>query len=683
MPLTRNGSFERVPHPPKPRLTLRVAVVGHRPKPKKFPKASFDFVKQRLDDVFKTIDATLKKFLEKNSKYYAMDPHKVRLVSGLAEGADQLAIVMCPDEWDVDAILPFPVERYRLDFKRSGTANTLKQFDRSLRSATNILQLPEDEHSYLPSGPGNDRGNFNLPNPRGQDYARHIDFFIRQFDILVAVWDGKAADGPGGTAEIIRLAIDANVAVVWISSQVDSFPRLVDEIEEDGQPLGPPADCLRGSLQEAIASIVSVPIDHQHSELEHEASNLTTQRQLDLFFKETWPSRITPVTYDRFKRWMQGQPQRSYIVPDSIETLRLAWTEFIEEGPPVGNLKNVLLDVLLPRYAWADALAIDLSNRFRSTYIRAYLASAIAVLIALFGFVAHDVLFGVDTGNSRSFLPDLVIKGLLIGIEFSFIFYIVVIVRRGRRARWQERWIEYRTLAENLRDLRFLSYFGEYGYVQRVEDSGTSPSAWFLWYLRATIRELGIPSAVLDGAYQRTHLAAVEKNVVLDQMNYHEENSTILLRMHRLLYNIGEYCFLTTLVMLFLYLIIHFGILFDFYWNSIPIMTNKFATSDIAKQQGIFLNKLEDWVIFLVAGLPAISAAMAGIRETGDFEGSAQRSTKTLLELREIIHEFDSAKRKLRLSSTGGVLLSTARVLTADLAAWQTIYGRKRLNLPT
>src|SRR5580704_6749961 len=78
--------------PPKPRLTLRVGVTGHRPKPSKFPPASVQWVKKRLGEVFAGIDAALAVFSDKNRDFYSRDLPVVRLVSGMAEGVDQIAV---------------------------------------------------------------------------------------------------------------------------------------------------------------------------------------------------------------------------------------------------------------------------------------------------------------------------------------------------------------------------------------------------------------------------------------------------------------------------------------------------------------------------------------------------------------------------------------------------------------
>ena len=47
--------------PPKPTLTLRVGVSGHRPKPETLPAAHLEFVQKRLREVFAAIAAGLAK----------------------------------------------------------------------------------------------------------------------------------------------------------------------------------------------------------------------------------------------------------------------------------------------------------------------------------------------------------------------------------------------------------------------------------------------------------------------------------------------------------------------------------------------------------------------------------------------------------------------------------------------
>jgi hypothetical protein len=89
------------------------------------------------------------------------------------------------------------------------------------------------------------------------------------------------------------------------------------------------------------------------------------------------------------------------------------------------------------------------------------------------------------------------------------------------------------------------------------------------------------------------------------------------------------------------------------------------------------------FITFLSAGLPALGAAVAGIRVHGDFEASVKRSARTLGQLAELSDDYAGmSKGEADLDDTAELLIATARVLSEDIAAWQDLYGRKRLTLP-
>jgi hypothetical protein len=98
---------------------------------------------------------------------------------------------------------------------------------------------------------------------------------------------------------------------------------------------------------------------------------------------------------------------------------------------------------------------------------------------------------------------------------------------------------------------------------------------------------------------------------------------------------------------------------------------------------GSLLLAVQPLLTFLSAGLPALGAAVAGIRVHGDFEASVRRSARTLDQLAELSDEYTSmTKGEADLDDTAELLIATARVLSEDIAAWQDLYGRKRLTLP-
>ncbi len=95
--------------------------------------------------------------------------------------------------------------------------------------------------------------------------------------------------------------------------------------------------------------------------------------------------------------------------------------------------------------------------------------------------------------------------------------------------------------------------------------------------------------------------------------------------------------------------------------------------------------RLRTIVSIAAAGLPALGAALSGIRAQGDFEGFAQRSASTERELTEIeeqIHALMSDPTQIGPQTVGDMLLAATRVMAKDVSAWQQLYVSKRLTLP-
>ena len=299
-------------HPPKPTLTLRVGITGHRPKPHKLPAASVGFVNQRLADVFAAVDSSLAAIAQNQRANYK-EHYRVRLVSGLAEGADQMAAAAMPAGWALEAVLPFPRDSYLADFKKSAAADkcdVTQGFLGCLDKAVAVVELQEDpviEHKHLTPETAPDE----YWQRRSAGYARLGGFLLRQIDVLVAVWDGQPEEGKGGTAEVVRAAIDAEIPVIWIHPLKNTFARRVEGFDDEGRVQAPDADCRSGPLSEAIDAIVSVPVKANGDDPSQEGAEGTDiAKRLQSFLAESWPKASRWLTYDLFKRWMEGKPAR-------------------------------------------------------------------------------------------------------------------------------------------------------------------------------------------------------------------------------------------------------------------------------------------------------------------------------------------------------------------------------------
>ncbi|HSS48421.1 MAG TPA: DUF4231 domain-containing protein, partial [Thermoanaerobaculia bacterium] len=127
-------------------------------------------------------------------------------------------------------------------------------------------------------------------------------------------------------------------------------------------------------------------------------------------------------------------------------------------------------------FVWADVIADMCADRHRSSFIATYLLGALAVLAAFLGSHPKDLptLSNGILGNSHSFFF----------VELVFIGSILLLVQLNKRLHWHERWIDYRLLAEGLRQMRVLAPFARFTPSFEVPahlSEGTSTSTWFNW----------------------------------------------------------------------------------------------------------------------------------------------------------------------------------------------------------
>ena len=205
---------------PKPRMALQIGITGHRAN--KLGRESQMAVDHALRRLYAMIGEAIGKIaLETQERIYSTAAPLIRIVSGLAEGADRIAITAAPADWRLEAILPMPRAEYARDFLENAAAsNSNAEFERLLARADAVTELP-----LLPSVNVRDEAG------RAQHYQALAAFLVRQIDLLVAVWDGQPADGPGGTAGVIVRAFNEGRPVLWIDPKHAAMPRLLLAID--------------------------------------------------------------------------------------------------------------------------------------------------------------------------------------------------------------------------------------------------------------------------------------------------------------------------------------------------------------------------------------------------------------------------------------------------------------------
>jgi hypothetical protein len=541
----------------------------------------------------------------------------LRLVSALAQGADSIAAdAALARGWELDVVLPFARETYATDFPE-GEPRTA--YEGRLAAAHAVFELPGDRKA---------------PDGSAVAYERAGRIVLAQSDVLIAVWDGGPVLGRGGAAQIVAEAVLQNIPVIHIDPTCAQTPILLwGGLEEHDLGQQTIDTVARGTVEQLpllLCDLLNPPAAPEQ------------QTSLRLFGRGPHGRWTLAIAYPLLLAVMGVRKFRrsDFHIPGPDGDSHLMPTVDTDCTPRAGDFDRRLCEVLSPRFARADAIATHVAQLFRSGYVTNFSFAALAVVLSLLSLA----------------LP-LSLKPILIVAELIIIAVILILTRAGNRAAWLRRWLDNRQLAERLRCLSVAAQLGELN----LRGGSDSRPDWVSWYTRATASELGLPSIRVGDGYLRR----VQHNLLTLIEGQIEYLTGEALRMHRLehrLHNFGTTLFaLTALICVWFFV---------------------FAAAQMTLLAGLdqLAHPLAVAVTITSAALPAMGAAIYGIRMQGDFAGIAERGhtlSHHLAILRKVISEdvcsFDTLWRR------------TARVtdlLTEDLASWLQTYHARPLNLP-
>lgn len=136
------------------------------------------------------------------------------LVEGLAIGADALVAerALARRSWSLEALLPLPLADYAEDFSPAERPGLDALVARAARVAA-----------------------VDGPLERPACYAAQGEAVVLATDVLLALWNGAPARGPGGTAEVVACAREAGRPLLWldVADARDDAPR-VPVLREEG-----------------------------------------------------------------------------------------------------------------------------------------------------------------------------------------------------------------------------------------------------------------------------------------------------------------------------------------------------------------------------------------------------------------------------------------------------------------
>jgi hypothetical protein len=589
--------------PPRPRLVVQIGVTGHRPN-RLSPDVAVSLPGQ-CEQVLRAIAALASR--SHNPLLHSPQPPLLRILSPLAEGGDRI-VAHAGLALDADLQCPFPfhIEEYCRDF---ATEASREEFQVLLAKASAVFQADGE---------------------RGEDalaYERIGRIVLEQSDFLIAIWDGEPAAGRGGTAQIVEEALEQNIPIVWLhaSEQKEPCILLIDD---------------SGNRQE-------LPLEELNSRFASRFSQAEGEGNSDFNFSHAYCAEKQPrFDFGRLFRIFRDVlakrrfPGGSWKIKDFEPSARAEWTKMVSQSPASPEAtQHYLLDRLCPHYAWADGLSGYYAGLLRSTSLATNLLSASAVLVAMLGMLFHG--YNLEGGR----VPALT--------EFALIVVILAITWHGRRKRWHERWLNYRQLAELLRQYSYLSPLGCPLATPPLPAhfSSGSDRSWVDGMFRAIARDLGLAPATID----RPYLASIGKlieSILDDQIGYHEANSHTLSKLSHRLHHIGTTLFVLTL----LACVVH-----------------------------VFTNQESYWLLILATVPPAFGAAFYAIASHGEFARTADRSRAMALELKSL--QSMDLKNALESESESFAALREAAqriagVMIAETMDWSFVFRYRTLNLP-
>ncbi len=606
--------------PPRVPLAFRVGIVGHRPNRLQMEK--LDVLRATIKAVLSEIRTSATEFHRDNPSLYATAP-VLRAITPLAEGTDRLFAEAALDlQYAICCPMPFHQAEYERDFVP----------DHALEDGS--LSRFRDFLARASKGPG--LVTFELDGDRadvGDAYGAAGRVVLNQSDLLVVVWDGEKPEGRGGTVDTLREAVAYRVPIVWIDAMAPSvWCVLGDE---------PDLRCLEGEGRCVPHSEGSAEIARLHKvvrdALELPGGDKEGQAQ---FFAESKPRFNLAFAWKLFRGHLgEGRLRlQSPRVPDFEQSVAGEWST------AGGGAAAWVNERLREHYAWSDKLADYYADHHRSAAVLAFPLAALAVLFALL-----SGLF--DVGAHQRFF-----EMVLVLLEFSAIIWIIYLIQWARHRGWHDRWLDYRILAESIRQVRILIPLGGGRPISRLPSHlktyGGPSQTWMAWHSRAIVRAVGLPSAIVDQRYVRECLDYL-RGTVDDQLRFHKTNRARSDKIERRLHRLAILLLIATVAAMVIHLV--------------PL-----AVGD--RTAG---HHLRPWVALCCAFFPALGAAFAGINNQGEFARLEKRSRAMEERLRILSDELGHLAQSsggIKLKQITPHALNVAQLMLDEVLDWRVIF---------
>jgi hypothetical protein len=595
------------------------------------------------------------------SAFFQQQAPLLRLVTGLCEGADALAaqvlegVNIAPDagnfckpgteclEKELGAVLPFDVETYR----RSRPDSFRAEFDRQLARCAWVLTLdglydkPTEKELAMIADDTERRQRSKLADlRRARGYRAQAAFLLRQSDLLIAAADPTVKGSAGGTLETVREAQIFDLPVVFIHTGTGEV-HLVEPGDDLHSVLAmPPKSDWKEMLVRWVNQITTDPDrdldpgDHAYDEQRRFGESLL----LEYFDRADSPGSEAAKPMVRFRKW--------------------AWVRFekcFRSGPGSNS------DPKLKPYELYRSRATELNYHYSGLYRGAFLlnyafaimAVALAtVSLALLGKIAHPVVANeiselAETGieaahidspptSVGSLLPVLVALAVT---KLSILFFIIRNTTRANKERWNDRAVDLRYLSERLRSMFYLPRLGIQQppvaappqFASRVVRQ--SAMDWLFDSISRSVSPADLPCAAPleipthDGAGMLTvkklltfdpcaEVELIRDSWIAEQARYHERNARTQHALNYATESVGKWLGRAVIVM----------VAFDIIFIVVELLDKMHMLPEVMVPWVHSLAPVIPWLVVLTALLPAIVAALGGIRFQSECQRLAERS---------------------------------------------------------
>jgi len=604
----------------RPQIALRIGITGHRWREphhaahERLGREQAEAVRGSMRLVLQRIRSVVLAHQGRHSDRYLNAPPVLSMVCALAEGADELAAsVACEPAvgYLLDVVAPYDLAEHAPRCAPGTPLRALWDVARA-RLVLDGVALAD------------------MPRPgeaAARDEAALVETnrrLVWNSDLVIAVWDGLGARGVAGTARVIERARAEGLPVLQMHASDPTQLVLLDAHGGDTLPADPLA---------AIDAVVERLLAVHHGTSESDAQ----ARALDDFAQESAPVWLVR----RVSSQVYGVVMWTLTCFD--KEARPCALRPLPAGVPVpwGAL-SVRLDASFRR---ADYYATAYGARHRSTFTTILFLAPFAVCGAWAGSIAayHDKLWWA--------LGELLLLSVLL------LFYA-----NSRRLRFHEKWLDYRLLAERLRQLGFLWPLGRNSPVIRVPAHGTSADprmAWANWWYRAVTREIGLANVSFTPDTLQRLATTLSTECMVDQAAYNRRARHVAHRAEHRLHVLP--------------------------W--IPLILALAAAATHVVEHLICAHPSAWFVTTLTAiGIlaPAFGAALHGFASQAGLPEVGIRTAATVQQLDRFAERLAGVdlSRPLASAQLGAIALNVADVMGGDLAGWRVDYLARPVNPP-